>query len=423
MIILNKARVVKKYKERGMDVKRISKIPSVAILFLVLLFSLTSWASEAKKRTEDYEKLPERSLMMAAEFPGIEVPLGESVKMNLTFFNRGKRTESLDVRIVAKPPNWRARLKSENYTVTGVSVPWGEDKSITFEAEPDRAVRPGEYSFVIEAKTLDEAIKLKEVIVVRVKEPELGLTRGIRLTTSYPVLKGPSDAKFEFSVQAENKLDKDAVFSLSASYPEGWEVNFKPAYEYKTISSLKLKANESQTITVEITPYKDSKPGSYPVIVRASYGELRAEIPLTVILTGTYSIEAGTLSGLLSLDTRQGKKTSVTVYLKNSGSATLTNIRFTAFKPENWKVEFNPESIPVLEPNQIKQVEVSITPFEDALVGDYSVGVNIDAGRASKTLEFRVTVRAQAVWGWLGVGIIGFVVVGLMILFKTLGRR
>lgn len=404
--------------------KLLSSIISKILIPIFILFIASSLlASEAKKKAEDYEKLPERSLMMAAEFPGIEVPIGESVKMNLTFFNRGKRTESLEVKISSKPPNWRARLKSENYTVTGVSVPWGEEKNIIFEAEPEKTVRPGEYSFVVEAKTLDEAIKLKETIVVRVREPEIGLTRGIRLTTSYPVLKGPSDAKFEFSVQAENKLDKDAVFSLSASYPEGWEVNFKPAYEYKTISSLKLKANESQTITVEITPYKDAKPGSYPVIVRATYGELKSEIPLTVILTGTYSIEAGTLSGLLSLDARQGKKTVVTVYIKNSGSATLNNIRFSAFKPENWKVEFNPESIPVLEPNQIKQVEVAITPFEDALVGDYSVGVSIDAGRATKNLEFRVTVRAQAVWGWLGVGIIGFVVVGLMILFKTLGRR
>ncbi|MCX7856628.1 MAG: NEW3 domain-containing protein [Deltaproteobacteria bacterium] len=393
------------------------------VCFLSLLFYWPSFSAETKKKVEDYEKLPERSLTMAAEFPGIEVPPGESVNMNITFFNRGKTTESVNVRIVSKPENWRTRIKSENFTVTAVSVPWGEDKTVVFEAEPDRSVRPGDYPFVIEAKTSDEKIVLTQRILVKVREFEKGAARGIKLTTSYPVLKGPSDAKFEFSVEAENKLDRDAVFNLSAQVPEGWEVNFKPAYEYKTISSLKLRANQSQNLTVEITPYKDAKPGSYPVIVRATYGEMKAEIPLTVVITGTYSIDAGTLTGLLSLEARQGKKTSVTVFLKNTGSATLNNIAFTSFKPENWKVEFNPERIAVLEPNQIKQVEVSITPYEEALVGDYSVTVNIDAGRTSKNLEFRVTVRAAAVWGWIGVGIIAFVIVGLMVLFRVVGRR
>lgn len=394
------------------------------LVFLFLLFFVSSaFSAEKIKRLEDYEKLPEREISMAAEFPGIEVAPGETVTTNITFFNRGRKTETLNLQITSKPQNWRARLKSENYTITGITVPWGEEKTIVFEAEPDKNIRPGEYLFVIEAKSLDEKIKLTENLVVRIKPREIGKERGIRLTTYYPVLKGPSDAKFEFSIEAENKLDRDAVFSLSAHAPEGWEVNFKPAYEYKTISSLKLKANQSQTITVEITPYKDSKPGNYPIIVRASHGEIKAEIPLTVVLTGTYSIEASTLSGLLSLEAMQGKKTAVTIFVKNTGSGTLNNVKFTSFKPENWKVEFNPESIAVLEPNQVKQVEVSITPYEDALVGDYSVAVNIDAGRASKTLEFRVTVRARAVWGWVGVGIIAFVIIGLMVLFRTFGRR
>jgi uncharacterized membrane protein len=399
-------------------------LTSIFVVFLLVFFiSSFCLSAEAKKKAEDYEKLPERALSMAAEFPGIEVPPGEPVNMNITFFNRGKTTESLTLRVTSKPENWRTRFKTETFTVTAVSVPWGEEKTVVFEAEPERTVKPGDYPFLIEAKTLDEKIVLTQRIVVKVREYEKGVSRGIRLSASYPVLKGPSDAKFEFSIEAENKLDRDAVFNLSAQVPEGWEVNFKPAYEYKTISSLKLRAKQSQSITVEITPYKDAKPGSYPVIVRATYGEMKAEIPLTVILTGTYAIDAGTLTGLLSLEARQGKKTVVTVFIKNTGSATLNNVSLTSFKPENWKVEFNPERIAVIEPNQIKQVEVSITPYEEALVGDYSVTVNIDAGRTSKNLEFRVTVRAATVWGWLGVGIIAFVIVGLMVLFRFLGRR
>ena len=42
---------------------------------------------------------------------------------------------------------------------------------------------------------------------------------GVKLTTSYPVLQGPSDAKFEFSMEVDSDLDKDAVFDLFANYP------------------------------------------------------------------------------------------------------------------------------------------------------------------------------------------------------------
>ncbi len=93
------------------------------------------------------------------------------------------------------------------------------------------------------------------------------------------------------------------------------------------------------------------------------------------------------------------------------------------FKPENWNVEFTPEKIDTLAPDELKQVEVTITPYKDALVGDYSVGVEIQGEKASKSLEFRTTVKASAAWGWVGIFIIVGVIGGLTMLFRKLGRR
>ena len=66
---------------------------------------------------------------------------------------------------------------------------------------------------------------------------------------------------------------------------------------------------------------------------------------------------------------------------------------------------------------------MTITPNEEALVGDYSVNVKVDGEKASKTLEFRVTVKASSAWGWVGIGIIVAVIAGLIGLFRWLGRR
>ncbi|HEJ83177.1 MAG TPA: hypothetical protein ENO25_01290, partial [Desulfobacteraceae bacterium] len=110
----------------------------------------------------------------------------------------------------------------------------------------------------------------------------------------------------------------------------------------------------------------------------------------------------------------------------NTGSAPLNNVRFISFQPENWKVTFAPEAIDTLAPQELKQVEVSITPAGQALVGDYSVGLRVESGsppKADKTIEMRVSVTASAAWGWIGVGLIVFVMAGLVFLFTRLGRR
>ncbi|MBW2057494.1 MAG: hypothetical protein JRJ26_08360 [Deltaproteobacteria bacterium] len=397
----------------------------IFLVFLIVVGLVLSGRPVAASEDDHEEKKPARLVEMAAEYPGVEVPEGEDVSMDLIFYNRGRSDETIDVRLVSVPKGWKARIKTYRYTVMGVHVPPDDDKTLTFEAEPDKEVKPGEYEFKVAAQTPDGVFKMSRTILVKVSKKKEGTkeSRGIKLTTSYPVLRGPSDAKFEFSVEVESKLDKDAVFDLWAQGPEGWEVNFKPAYESKYISSVRLKSNQSKTVAVEVKPSLLAKAGKYPVNIRVSSGDAKAEAKLMVNITGTYKLEAGTPSGLLSLDARQGKPANMSIYVKNTGSATNHDIKFVSFKPENWKVEFKPEKIAAIEPGDLKQIEVTITPAQEALVGDYSVGVNIDGEKASKNLEFRVTVKASAAWGWIGIGIIVVVIGGLTGLFRWLGRR
>ncbi|MBW2436489.1 MAG: hypothetical protein JRF29_04360, partial [Deltaproteobacteria bacterium] len=281
------------------------------------------------------------------------------------------------------------------------------------------------YNFRIEAQTEDGKFKMGQniLVIVTAAAEKSDEDRGVKLTTSYPVIRGPSDATFEFSVEVDSKLDKDAVFDLFASGPKGWDINFKPAYESKYITSLRLKSNQNQSIAVEVKPALMADAAEYPINIRVSSGDARGEAQLAVVLTGTYDLEVGTPSGLLSLDARQGKPANMSFYVKNTGSAANQDIKFMSFKPENWKVEFTPENIDIIEPGDLKQIEVAITPYEEALVGDYSISVNVEGEKASKIIEFRTTVKASAAWGWIGIGIIVAVIAGLFGIFRWLGRR
>jgi uncharacterized membrane protein len=396
----------------------------LGVVLLMILFQLPDMTYAAVN--EGPEAKPDRLITMAVEYPGVKIARDvDEVSMDIIFHNRGKSDENVNLWIAEKPPEWKARIKTYRYTITGVHVPSGADKTVTFEVEPAENVQPGKYDCLIKAQTPDGEFQMSQPVSIEILQQESKAvdSKGLQLTTSYPVIRGPSDATFEFSVEVDSKLAEDAVFDLFAQGPEGWEVNFKPAYEDKYISSLRLKANENKSVDVQVKPSVNAQAGKHPVLIRVSSGNTKAEATLTVVLTGTYGLEVGTASGLLSLDAKQGKPANVSFYIKNTGSAVNNDIKFLSFKPENWKVAFSPEKIDSIEPGDLKQVEMTITPNEDALVGDYSVGVNVEGEKASKNLEFRTTVKASAAWGWVGIGIIVGVIAGLFGIFRWLGRR
>ncbi|MBW1788936.1 MAG: hypothetical protein JRK53_20365, partial [Deltaproteobacteria bacterium] len=314
--------------------------------------------------------------------------------------------------------------KTYSFGITGVHVASDKSKSLTLRVEPADDAEVGQYRIGIKAVTEDGALSSAGQVTITLEKKETEKkVGGVNIVTSYPVLRGPTDGKFEFSLEVANKLDKDSVFNLTSQGPENWDINFKPAYEDKLISSVRLKAGQSQTVAVEVKPFPWADPGQYPVLVKVSSPDAKGEALLNVVLTGTYRMEIGTATGLLSLEAMRGNDANISFFVKNTGSASLTNVQFLSFKPENWTVTFNPEKLDTLGVDELKQVEVIITPSEKALVGDYSVGISAEAGKASKTLEFRTTVKAATAWGWIGIGIIILVMAGLVALFIRLGRR
>lgn len=371
---------------------------------------------------EEKDKRPERGMGVYTEYSGVTVSKGENVRMDLILDNKGRRDEAFDISLTGIPKGWKAFLKGGSYSVTGVFVPAGKVKNLSLSLEPDKSVGLGSHEFLFSAKSSDGVLTAAHKLQVTVLERTPG-SSDVLITTSYPMLRGQTDAKFEFSLEILNKSDIDRNFNLFAMAPEKWEINFKPSYEQKNISSLRVKGGQSQTVAVEVTPYKDAKPGEYPFLVKVSSGDMSADVKLMVALTGIYKVDAGTPTGILSLEATAGKPSQFSIFVKNTGSAVNRNITFSSFKPENWDVTFKPEKIDALEPGTLKQVEVTVKAAQQALVGDYSVGLLINGEKSDKTIEMRVTVRASTAWGWIGIGIILLVIAGLSTLFILFGRR
>ncbi|MGA4579822.1 NEW3 domain-containing protein [Limisphaera sp. VF-2] len=370
--------------------------------------------------------LPERYFTAAFQYPGVRLSPEDSLNVDVRLKNRGRSDETVLLEVTEQPADWNVEIRRYGTAVTGVFLPSGEDQTLTFTARPkDRNLKrlpEGTYRFAIRAHTPDNALVRESSLVVTVSSGEHGPER-ITLETSYPTLRGSSGDKFQFSLDVRNETGQDAVFNFRATAPQGWQTSFRPAYESKQITSLQINAGSSRSIEFEVTPPYRAQAGEYDFKVEVEAGRARAEKDLKVVLTGTYDLKVGTPSGLLSLVTERGKKTTATLLVQNTGSAPQREISFQSFKPENWKVEFSPEKLENVQPGEVKQVEVSITPAEQALVGDYSVSLAIDGERVNRDLEFRVTIRAGATWGWVGLAIIVLVVAGLGVTFHYLGRR
>ena len=277
----------------------------VWILMITLLLCFFGFSAGLAQADQEKEKdtRPERGIAIYTEYSGILVSPGEPVRMELTAENKGKTDENIALNISTISKGWKASLKAPNYTVNAVPVPEGKTRSLTFLAEPDKSVKPGTYLFQVDAQTEDGEFTSSQKIEVTVRE-KAPISEEIQVTTSYPVLRGQTDARFEFSLEVTNKSESDKNFNLAAQAPEKWEVNFKPAYEQKQISSFRIKAGSSQTVAVEVTPAKDATAGSFPILVWIASGEKKAEVKLTVVLTGIYKLDACTPTGLLSLEDR-----------------------------------------------------------------------------------------------------------------------
>jgi len=395
------------------------------LVSLIVAGTAGLWTASAAGQ-DSATDLPERRITAAIQYPGITLSPDDSFSVDLLIKNRGRSDETVLVEVTEKPKDWDVEVKRYSTLVSGVFVASKEDQTLNLSGKPaDKEIKKlpaGTYRFAIKAKTEDGVLTQSSAITVNVVSGEKAAER-VSIDTSYPTLRGPSGDKFQFSLDVRNDTDQDAVFNFRATAPPGWETSFKPAYESKQISSLQINASSSKTVEMEVTPPYRAEAGEYDFKVEVDSPKAKAEKDLQVVLTGTYGLKVGTASGLLSLVTERDKTASVTLLVQNTGSAAQREITFNSFKPENWKVEFKPEKLQDLGPGAIQQTEISITPGDQALIGDYSVSIETQGEKANQDTEFRVTIKAASAWGWIGVGIIVLVVVGLAVVFRVLGRR
>ncbi|MGN0971355.1 MAG: NEW3 domain-containing protein, partial [Aristaeellaceae bacterium] len=161
----------------------------------------------------------------------------------------------------------------------------------------------------------------------------------------------------------------------------------------------------------------------YDISCTATSANEKMTVDLTATITGSYSIELSTPSGRLSFDTYANKETDVSLTVTNTGNTALTNVNLTSSLPTGWTATFAEQTIDLIEPGATVQTTVTIKPSEDAMSGDYTGTIKVKNSDANDSAEFRITVKTETKWGFIGIAIIVVLAAGIVAIVRKYGRR
>jgi uncharacterized repeat protein (TIGR01451 family) len=243
------------------------------------------------------------------------------------------------------------------------------------------------------------------------------------MKTKLPSLMGTPKSAFEYTLSVSNDSGKDLTVALSAQAPANFQTTFTEGYGSNEISSIPIEAGQSKDIKVKVTPPRDVKAGNYPVLVKVAAEGATAEQRVTLQISGQGRLSLTAKDGRLSGEAQAGKTAEYTLVVSNDGTAPLEEVEISGSVPTNWKAEYNPKTIPSVAPNEKKEVQVTVTPSDKTIAGDYVASFRANAKGESSNADFRITVTTSTLWGIVGIGIIAVALLVLLGAVARFGRR
>jgi uncharacterized membrane protein len=391
----------------------------VSRLLLVPVAALVAMAVGTAANPPAVAQAQTPEVYLSTAVPGVVVDKGKQVTFTIDVNNKGAAGKTVDLALVKAPDGWSPILKDRGFVVRSVWIDAGKTESVDLQIKAPSEAKAQDYEFQLRA-TMGGAEVSSLRMLVGVKDQP---TQGTSFVVQYPTLKGKSGAPFGFKADLRNDSEEDRTYGLSVKAPDGWDVSFKPSYEDKQISTVQVKTGASQSLDVSVTPPSRVDAGDYPITLMSTSQADKASTDLKVTITGSYTMDVSTRTGLFNTNATAGQDNPFYVTVTNTGSAPLQGVALSSSKPDGWAVTFTPDKIDQLDPGAQREVTMNIKPGAKAISGDYMLNVTSTHPQVSVNKDVRVTVETPTIWGWVGVLILVAVIGGLMGIYMKLGRR
>lgn len=352
-------------------------------------------------------------------YPSQVVVAGSTVDLGIQVSNNGTTDQVLDLSADSLPSGWTGTFIGGGSVIQSVAVQAGKTQTITFKVEIPDSAQNGKNDITVVATGQGAQAQLPIELVVGQTTP----TR-ITITPELPQLKGSPTSTFDYRLTIKNDADTDLLINLSAQTPSGFQVTFKQSIGSQELTSVPVKAGQSQQVDMNVTPPNDVAAGTYEIDVTAQAQGVSATSKLSAVITGQVKLNVTTSDSRLSGTANAGQTTALKIVVENNGTSPANNVQMTSSPPANWQVTFDPATIPVIAPGDKVNVTANLQPPSNTIAGDYMVTLTAQAGsQSSQSSDFRITVQTSTLWGVTGLILIAIALAVVALAVTRFGRR
>ena len=374
-------------------------------LLTVTAMPMQAAADEEEAQPKMITEAETGKVTFSTDYPGVTVKPGGTSTFTLYITNTGSEETTVE-------------LSAED---VGAYQKKEDSPSLSYSLTVPEDTKEDTYTVSLSAKggNIDEVLAL--TVKVDAEEKKIGAGN---FTTDYAQQEGVAGTKFSYTTTLTNNSGENMTYSLSAEgAPEGWNVTFTPSGTTTTTSSVPVDAGASSTIKAAVVPAQNVTAGEYPITFVAACAGETLELPVTVRITGTYSLKTTTPTGNLSASAYAGEPKDIVLSIQNTGNIDLTAISLKAQASTNWEVTFDQDTINSIPAGGNVEVTAHITPAKDAILGDYVTVITAFNDAVSSDCALRISVQNHTGWGIAAVAIIAFLVLGLVLIIRKFGRR
>ena len=358
-------------------------------------------------------------LYLTTRYPALTVRAGETTTIDLSLRNFNLPPQQLVLSVPQVASGWKATVLGGGQPIESAYVAPDSEEKLQLRLEPPSGIVPGNYQFLVEARAGASTLRLPITVTIGQELPAK-----LKLTTSFPALRGTATTSFKFKVTVANDSGRDATINFSADAPKNFQVTFTEAYGTQQLTSIPIEAGKSKDIEAAVALPRDTPAGEHKLVLHAKSEAASADLDLNITIIGQARLTLAGEGGRLSGEAYAGQDSQLSVVAKNDGSEAARDIEFSATAPEGWKTSFDPKELPELGAGKSQTIKVSLTPSARAIAGDYQTTIRASsAGGQSESANFRITVLTSTVWGAVGIGVIAAALLVVVFAVARFGRR
>ena len=411
----------------GMTKKAVRSVCGLlaAGLLAAAVMPMHAAADEEEAQPQQITEAEAGKVTFSTDYPGVTIKPGGTSTFTLYITNTGSEETTVELSAEDLPEGWEGSFKGSSNEVSMVHVGAYQKKedspSLSYSLTVPEDTKEDIYTISLNAKGGDVDESLALTVKVDAEEKKIGAGE---FSTDYAQQEGDSGTKFSYTTTLTNNSGENMTYSLSAEgAPEGWTVTFTPSDTTTATSSVPVDAGASSTIKAAIVPAQNVTAGEYPITLVAACAGETLELPVTVKITGTYSLTATTPTGKLSTSAYAGETKDVALSIQNTGNIDLTAVSLKAQASTDWEITFDQDTINEIPAGGSAEVTAHITPAKDAILGDYLTIITASNDAVSSDCALRISVQNHTSWGIAAVAVIAVLVLGLVLIIRRFGRR